>query len=381
VLTTTSYNLNLFEPRSPDSFVLTFKDTTQENWQKVHQVYNKVGLTEKILSIQQPSGSAEINSQNFKIILESGNFLLLRRCKRLKGKENYENLYSLFNKLRENGVRVPEFCSLSSQKEVPYFEFDDVDGKVCWVFFKYIEVEKYFSGYSHELMEAAEQIGKMHSCLKQNYGNKAAIALNLGDVDNKPGPFLKNSEWNKYLKYIEDKIKVQADEYDQMFMENKGLIERMIKFVEDNYSTLLCIDDIQNIHFDLNSSNFIVDKQKRITIMDFDEVRVGNIYTDISFAFHRLITTCLEQNEKEVSDTIQTFIESYKKGNPSLKFDPHKLFIAAYDRALRNIRSNLILKYEQKSKDWLSSIPLNIKRLKQVEFLTEKVKPFTSCNL
>jgi hypothetical protein len=134
--------------------------------------------------------------------------------------------------------------------------------------------------------------------------------------------------------------------------------------------------DIQNIHLDLNATNFLVDK-KRVVIMDFDNIGPGNVYTDIAFAYDRLLPIGIEQDEKDISKLIQTFIASYKEGNVSLDFDLNKLIVAGYDRALRNIRTNLLLKYTDDRDDsakWLTSIPINIKRLKQAEYLADEAK-------
>lgn len=353
---------------------ITYKEVTIENLALVSLLYKKTGLSEKIISVHQPSSSAEINSQNFKITLESGKKLLLRRCHRLQGQEKYNSLYKMLNILRKEDVRVLEFDPLTEGK-VPYFEMVSLEEKICWVFFKYIDAERYYSGKQNELADAAEQIGKMHVCLKKHYSQEMAIPCDAAPADNHVGPFLRRHDWEKYLKTIRTRIeRGEADEYDKMFLEGKQVIEEAVDYVERKYNLLEDKEDFQNIHFDLNSLNFLVDKEQKVTIMDFDEVKVGNIYSDIGFAFHRLITTCIEQGEKNILATIQNFVAAYRKGNPQLKFDSEKLVIATYNRALWNIRKNLSLKYDQGSRDWLSSIPVNIKRLKQVKFLVNLLR-------
>jgi len=362
----------LFESRSPESVLISIKQTTKENYEKILQVCEKIGLSEKISSVLQPGTSAEINSQNFIITFESNKSLLLRRCCKFQGKERYESLYNVLAVLRGEGVRVPEFYSLSSDETVPYYEMEDIDQKVSWVFFKYIEAKRYFSGRKDDLVAAGEQIGKMHACLKKHYDKRSVIPENTSSIENNHGPSLKSKELENYFKIIAKRIKNGGDDYDKIFIENYQLIHSMVNFVEENAIVLQDIDDIQNIHFDLNSSNFLLDEDQQVTIMDFDELKLGNVYTDIGFAFHRLITTCIEQGqcEEKIPEIIQIFLTAYIKTNPDVKFDVKKLIVATYNRALRNIKANLILKYEKSSNDWLSSIPINIKRLKQVIFLT-----------
>lgn len=367
---------DLFEPRPPESVLISLKQTTKENYEKILQVCKKIGISEKITSILQPVTSAEINSQNFILNFESNKSLLLRRCCKFQGKERYQSLYNVLTMLRENGVRVPEFYSLISDGTVPYYEMDDTDQKVSWVFFKYIEAGRYFSGRKDELVDAGEQIGKMHACLKKHYDKRSVIPENTNRSENNHVPSLKSTELESYFKIIEKKLENGGDEYDKFFMESYELIHSMVTFVEENATVLQDINDMQNIHFDLNSSNFIINNDQQITIMDFDDLKLGNIYTDIGFAFHRLITTCIEQgqSEEKIPEIIQAFLTAYIKANPDVKFDVKKLIIATYNRALRNIKVNLALKYEQNSNDWLSSIPINIKRLKQVIFLTNIVE-------
>lgn len=352
---------------SASQFLISWRETTEELKKKVCEVYQQAGFSDEIVAIHQPSGSAELNSQNFKLTLSSGKTVLLRRCQKFSGQERYQRLHHMFTLLRQEGVLVPEFYSIDSHKEVLFFETDD---KASWVFFKYIEAQSYFSGKMEELKDAALQLGKMHICLQTSYGNNPVIPSPLSEGPS--APFLPLSEWNTFLKMIQQIPK--KDEYDNQFLENREFIEKMITIVEKNYHLLKDAKDIQNIHLDLNSTNFLVNNKKTI-LMDFDNIGIGNVYTDIAFAFHRLLTTCIEQGEKDIPKLIQTFLASYKKGNSNLSdFNLDKLIIAAYDRALRNIKANLSLKYTDHSEEWLTSIPINIKRLKQVEYLANEAK-------
>jgi hypothetical protein len=256
----------LFAP-STNKFEISWHEPTKESREKVEKICRKAGFLGKIIAIHQPSGSAEINSQNFRISLESGQTFLLRCCRKFSGRERYIQLNTLFQLLQKTGISCPEIASIDS--EIAYLEEDDV--------------------------------------------------------------------------------------------------------VEENYELLKDQEDVQNIHFDLNSTNFLV-KDKQVFIMDFDNLSLGNVYTDIAFVFHRLITTCIQQGEKDVGKLVHAFLRGYKAGNSHLDFRLDKLIVAAYNRALWNIHTNLSLKYEKHSVEWLTSIPVNITRLKQVEYLTSAAK-------
>lgn len=47
-----------------------------------------------------------------------------------------------------------------------------------------------------------------------------------------------------------------------------------------------------------------------------------------------------------------------------------------YDRALRNVKVNLELKYDKDSSDWLTSIPINLTRLEQVTYLAKVLEGY-----
>lgn len=352
--------VNLFDIKPKTGFNITYKGANIEDSSQVQHICSLAGLKDEIISIEQPCNSAEINSQNFRVILKSGDKLLIRRCQKLKGLEKYNFLHDIFGILRENGVRTPELYT-SEFSKLLYLETSKTSQKVCWVFFKYIEAIQLFSGESKMLDDAAEQVGRMHACLKK-YPTKTEEHI-LG------GPTLTLLEWESYKKIMLEKA--FPDTYDESFLHNCQLIEKAIKFVEENNSLLNDQDDIQLIHFDLNSSNFILDEKGQINIMDFDELKIGNIYTDIAFALHRLVTTCVEQGNTDIRNLVIGFLENYQKGNSVIKIDYKKLKVAMYDRALRNIKTNLSLKYIENSQNWLASIPLNIRRLQQVIGLSD----------
>lgn len=353
---------NSFQINSEANFKVTYKKASQEDYSQVQRICVVAGLNIEIDSVEQPCKSPEINSQNFRIITKTGNKLLIRRCNRLKGLEKYNFLHEIFELLKKEGVRTPEFY-LSEFSKIIYLETSEANQKNCWVFFKYIEAAQLYSGKNIMLKEAAEQIGKMHFGLKKSpLNSKEQI---------QSGPYFSTLEWGLYKKILS--AKVELDEYDTCFIENTHLIEDAINFVEQNACCLKDPSDMQLIHFDLNSSNFIIDNRSQIHIMDFDELKVGNIYTDIAFALHRLITVCIEQGELNYKSMINDFLECYQKGNANIKIDLTKLKVAMYDRALRNIKTNLSLKYIDDNQDWLSSIPVNISRLKQVMALCSEL--------
>lgn len=347
--------LSLFNIKPKTGFNITYKTANREDSSQVQDICSLAGLNDEIISIEQPCNSAEINSQNFKVIFKSGDKLLIRRCHKLKGLEKYNFLHDIFRLLKKDGVRTPELYSSEFSKLI-YLETSKTIQKVCWVFFKYIEAVQQFSGESKMLEEAAEQVGKMHACLKKYPMKTEEHVISR--------PTLLLSEWESYKKIMLEKATL--DTYDECFLQNCQLLENAIKFVEENDSFLKDQNDKQLIHFDLNSSNFILDEKMQINIMDFDELKIGNIYTDIAFALHRLVTTCVEQGNKDLRNLVAGFLENYQKGNSAIKIDYKKLKVAMYDRALRNIKTNLSLKYVENSQDWLSSIPLNIRRLQQV---------------
>lgn len=327
---------------------------------EVSNVLHRVGVNETIKSISQPSHSPEKNSQNFIVEFESGKILVLRRCNQFQGSERYADIKKLLDNLRNDKVHAPKMIQLNN---VSYLELNSTEEKVAWVFFKYIKLKGLYS--SNELEKAAEEVGKLHGSLKKHYSStRFAIQANAHQLDARPGPALTEEKWEQYLSQI--KAKDEIDQYDQLFLDNQVLIETAIRQVNEEFDCLSDHHDIQNIHFDLNATNFLIDIKDRIRIMDYDNVQLGNVYTDIGFALHRLLVPCMKSKERDVVELIQIFMDAYKRGNPDFILDPKKLATAMINRALRNIRSSLDLKYQSGDTQWLSSIAINIERLNQV---------------
>ncbi|MGK5595495.1 MAG: phosphotransferase [Parachlamydiaceae bacterium] len=364
-------NVQLFGAST--SLQIRYKEAQEADRRQVRAVCVRAGIPLPT-SISQPEGSAELNSQNFILRLPEDETLLLRRCKRLQGKANYEVLNRVLSVLRTHNVHVPELYFLPNG-DFPYLEMG-TEEKVDWVFFKYLQCQSYFSGSPSELKEAAYQIGKMHAVLKAEFG-KEALYQDGRTQAMATEPFLTTRHWGNYLAKIREKASSgKADSYDQQFLESQDIIYTMASYVEDHFK--VDHSDWQNIHFDLNSTNFLL-AEGRVTIMDFDEIKLGNVYTDIGFALHRLVATAISQGhyqQGQLVDAIQRFISSYQEGNPELQLDKKKLIVAMYDRALRNVKTNLELKYDQGSSDWLTSIPVNLKRLEQVVYLVQELRDF-----
>lgn len=353
----------LFPRRPAASIQITHQEASPENKELVVEVCQKVG--KKVVSVFQPSSSPEKNSHNYIVTFDTGEKMLVRRPFRCQGRERYAAMYAMLEVLKKEGVRVPEFYPILIEG-LPYYE--DPEQKTAWVFFKYIEGVTYFSGTA--LREAAKQVGAMHVALRKHYGTTWAQPASKTQFYEDPlKPYLTMEVWKKYWGHIES----GKDEYDQMLREARGLVEKMIQYVEANMELLRDEKDLQNIHVDLNSNNILIDKEGQVTIMDFDDVALGNIYTDIGAALHRFITTCLEQGSEDLPKLVQTYLEGYRQGNPGFKIDPQKLAIATYNRALRALKGNLPLKYDQNDTQWLSSIPVNIQRLKQVQIIVKAV--------
>ncbi len=106
--------------------------------------------------------------------------------------------------------------------------------------------------------------------------------------------------------------------------------------------------------------------------MDLDEIKLGHVYTDIGFIFHRFLIASIEQaelSERGLSISMSNFFEAYKKGNPSLDFNMEKLIIAVCNRALLNILVPLNNKYGLVvDNTWWHDIPANIKRLHKIKY-------------
>lgn len=358
-----------FVRKSHAAIAVIFKEVlkTSEFWNEVVQAYAKSGLDGNVISISQSTGSPEINSQNFIVCTDTNQKFVMRRCKKFMGQSRYDEVTKMLGCLKEAGVRVPElYLDLKTTKVIPYFEAGLSDARVGWIYFKFIAAETYFSGSLEVISVAAEQIGKMHACLRKSYGKERVITQVVNPADDVTGVYLTQLQWDKYL----EKMKSSGDSHDKAIVAEQKIIEEMIYFVETDCKLLEDPNDVQNIHFNLNSANFLEDKGSSVTIMGFDQVKVGNIYTDIGFAFHRLLTAYIEQGNQDIPAALEAFLKGYQKGNPNFTLNLQKMIVSCYNRALRNVRSSIDLKLSGDTQ-WLGSIEINLIRLKQVKFLSE----------
>jgi hypothetical protein len=354
---------------------IVYRSPSEKDYAAVTETLKYFGITEKITSIQQPVGSAEISSQNF-TIATTNRVLQLRRCNLFKGKEKFRAMAVMLAALTADGVRVPEFDYPSEKviSDEPYFEMTDKDNVTSgWTFYKHINAQSYFPGLAG-IAKVAYQLGKLHACLKREYGKQLALPQDTDSAYvNYNVPYFPKTAWLHFQKLIADS---KWENGEKVYDEYQELITSLVTLVEDNFSVLQDPDDIQNIHFDLNATNILNDKNNDIYIMDFDGTKLGNIYNDIGMLFARTFTVCIERvevTENNFGSQLLEFIKNYTQGNPEFKFDINKLIIALYDRALCNVHAGLRFKYDTKDSPWTAGIPLNLKRLEQVNCLAQLV--------
>ena len=352
------------------------KPASEADKLKVQNVFQQLGMQEQILDVKQPLHAAEISSQNFTIIT-ARQTLQLRRCHIFKGAKKYRAMAKLLNTLTANGVHVVELAYPTPKilSGSPYFEIsaeaEKLDG---WVFFKNIDAVSYYPGLEG-LGQTALQVGRMHAVLKKEYGTTAIFPLDTSSpYFQYNAPYFPIDKWESYRNIIR---RDPTDNDSKRFVANEKLITESVKYVANNFHLLQDQDDIQNIHFDLNAANFLMTKNKKIIIMDFDGVKLGNVYNDISMLFARAFNVCLGRREitnATLVENILSFFQHYLAGNPTLKFNVNKLIVAAYDRALCNIHASLRFKYDDGDTKWIKSIPLNLERLRQIDFMVKVIQ-------
>ena len=126
------------------------------------------------------------------------------------------------------------------------------------------------------------------------------------------------------------------------FLDNQSVIDVAVQQTDEQFAWLSDETDEQNIHFDLNATNFLIDSKNRVRIMDDDNVQLGNIYMDIGFALHCLVVPAIEWANNICLEIIEIFLDSYKKGNPSLELNLNKLITAI-----------LIARYKISARVWI----------------------------
>jgi len=301
----------------------------------------------KISTISQISHNNK-NSRNFKINSEKGEFVL-RYFQDDSNPKRIEEICKLLDNCNKQGLKVIKPIKNKNKK------FVDAKNNI---FLTMYYNGTFFQNTSKQIVELGKHIALLHKQLK----NKKIL-------ENKSGKnryqVLTEKDIEKILALIEKKQKL--DKFDIKIIRDIKKIRNtiIINKLFDNTRQKIKTKE-QLIHHDLHPKNIIFNKNKIETILDFNSLRYGQKYEDLSFAGYRFVMS-KTSNIDEIKKNFGLFYKAYKKYN-YVNIDLEFLLQSFIHETFRRISYIVKDNYFYKSNKWIFDYS------KQIRFLTLALK-------
>lgn len=297
-------------------------------------------------------GHNNINSKNFLIIYKQEKFVL-------------HNFFDDAKQYRINQMcKILKFCYDKKAKvPLPYMnKLKNYVDKKNNVYLTNFYSGNFYDGNILELKSLAIEIARLHKILKEN-------PYNFNYTLDTKFKLINSNEINKIKKIVAKKEK--NDAIDKIFDQNLNLLLNCIQESKENKSFINKLTQTkQLIHGDLYPKNVLFYKNKVISILDFEQLRQGNIMEDIAFASFRF--SCASTNDpKKIKNQLKIFLRTYKLHNELYGIDLVKLSQLFQIEILGLISFILREKYFSHSELWNHDFNKFIKILK----LLKKIEP------
>ena len=262
-------------------------DDKFEYWKKN---YRHIGNIQKIERFKE-----SVNSTNFKIYANNSSYVL----------HNYTDgsTYEKINKM----CAIQEFCikhKVKVQKPIKNSKNSYIDYKKNFFLTKFY-VGNTFKGKKNELLNIAKELAALHKIL---YINKIPFNFRLNHNNYR---ILTSRELQKVTKIIHQKKTITK--LDKLILNHIDFFQKIL----NDYKMLTFSIKILNlpkqlIHHDLHPKNVIFVNDKVSAIIDFSNMRKGNVLEDISFVSYRFSsykTTKISESKKNISLFLQKYLE------------------------------------------------------------------------
>lgn len=236
----------------------------------------------KIIKILQPE-RAEINSENFQIIIEREGreaSYLLRKHKILKSRKQIDFYSELLVNLFNNGVRVSQIIKNKDGRLSA-----EADGNF-YTLFNFIEAS-YFSPTEEALKSIAQNVAKIHNCFNKISDKYFEEIERISEGSSVYFNIIKNysvGDFENIEKIILKKNK--RDSVDDLFLAKADIFKKTITEVKKYQEKIEQLPK-QIIHSDLHPHNVLMQSNKVEAIIDFDGVRISQQARDVAFAIYR----------------------------------------------------------------------------------------------
>lgn len=278
-----------------------------------------------ISSIGQAYSQAEISSNNFRVISDSGNYLL--KLSNINSPANQEIVTGSILFCKENGVLVPTVIPTPDGSK-----FSVVDGKV-FCLFDFIDGE-HFDGSQVELLDVASQLPKFNEVL-------AAVPLEES-IQRSKGTIVQH-DWQTLGRIIQMvRTNRKISRFDQEVSEIADEVEK-----ESNSLRSGRVGDLpfQVVHTDLHPHNLLFDKKtkKLMAFIDFDSLEFTQRIRSVAFAMHRVARTFGNLTERksdsgaDMGERAKLFIDHYAEVGGLNSEEIGAIPMIVKDEALRRV--------------------------------------------
>ncbi|MBI5412966.1 phosphotransferase [Candidatus Peregrinibacteria bacterium] len=322
----------------------------------------------KIIKILRPE-RAEINSENFQIIIEREGReegYLLRKHKILKNREQINFYSELLVDLLNNGAEVSQIIKnkdgrLSAEASGDFYTL-----------FNFIEAY-YFFPTEDALKSVTQNIAKMHDCFNK-IADKYFAAIERTSKDSAVYfNIIKDysvSDFENIEKIILEKKK--RDSIDDLFLAKVDIFKKTIAEIKKYQEKIEQLPK-QIIHSDLHPHNILMRNNKVEAILDFDAVRISEHARDAAFAIYRFGRQFLINKSEEEAKSLapklkDIFINSYLKVKKLTAEEIELMPVLLKDEFIRKLLFVLWGIYLENNLAWSKDLPKFIAAFEEIDY-------------
>jgi len=289
-----------------------------------------------------------VNSQNYLVSTKNSSYVL-----------HHVNDGSSFVKINHMCL-IQQFCHRHKAKVTKSIK--NSKGQYVNYSQKYFLTKYYpgktFSGNKNELLSISKELATLHKIL-----SKYPLPFNFR-LNQKNYRILTINELNKISKIIDKKNSFYL--LDKSILKNLKYLYKILSEFENLTSiTKIPNQKIQLIHHDLHPNNVIFGNNKVSAIIDFSNMRKGNVLEDIFFTGYRF-SSFNNQSDKHLKKNLFLFLDNYLKYN-SVKPISEELFRFFLTKKFLERLSFIMRKnYFSSSDAWVFDFNYQLKMLKQI---------------
>ena len=310
-----------------------------------------------IEKIEQSCAGAEKNSNNYRVVSDSGVFLL--KHSHINDTVQQDLVNRCLSYCRENKVPSAKIVPAANGKS--YFVHD---GEI-YCLYDFIEGEN-FDGSRAELKEVASTLAEFHRVLEK-IPYRDEIKSLKGKMERHD-----RGEVKKIINMI------KSDSGDSDFdVQTAGIIDEINAASEEIAAVELEKLPFQIIHYDVHPHNLLFEKDggRLLAYVDFDPMLYSQRVRDVGLAMHRMARTYGERTERkndvgaDIRKRAGVFLETYLQGNALEENELENISLIIRDEALGRTMKILGNHYLGNNTAWDFDLGKQITLLRESSFL------------